>query len=657
MAAKQRCPASGGSTAAAARSEIGVCVWSDSETSTDFLGFELLIDTIHILVSDESLRPVTIGIDGTWGSGKTSLMEMVSDTVEESEDKSLKSITFSPWVYEDYDDIKYALIDAILDVVVEQSSDEETAQKATRARAIARRLVAYRGAITKIVSLSAGAGAAAVGLPEGAVPAAAIAADVTDGALDHLAEMPADDDAIGTEPEATTVAGLRELLKGLLSGLPNDLQLVVFVDDVDRCLPDTVVRTFEVMRLFSDIPEVTFVLAADRGIVEEAISARYRSIGFTSEGRSIGRDYLEKMWNVTVKIPPLSAPEVEAYLTLLSCQRHHPDAVAELTEKARERRRAFGSLRLADIDAAIGDPSAEFYSDWTWITATADIIATMHETHPGNPRQIKRFANRLSLGIQLLKKNGVKEVDAGVLVKLMLLEERDAPGFTMLMQNAIAAGDGEPEFLQRWERPYDATEEEEDEPEDDQGGEAREVEDAQDTATDGALEKQSSFFKEWLALEPRLAGVDLRPYLYVARDQSLLARDARNLSDVARSIMENLGARMDSPIQTKALEAFDTLDSGEQALIVGTLKRTVSRKPADKATNALLALAKANDRYAPAALEALQVLPPASVSGTLPIRVAEALAEQPSSVRPLLEKWAKDPYSTMTQRAATSKLK
>lgn len=623
-------------------------MWSDSETSTDFLGFDLLIDTVKILVSDPSLRPVTIGINGTWGSGKSSLMEMVSAAVEDSEDETLKTITFSPWVYEDYEDIKYALIDAILDAVAEYSTDEDAADRAGRARAIARRLVTYRSAVTRIVGLGAGAGAAAVGVPEAGVPAAATAAALADGALDQIAEEPVSE----AENGATTVAGLRDLLADLLSDLPDDLQLVVFVDDVDRCLPDTVVRTFEVMRLFCDIPEVTFVLAADRGIVEEAISARYRTLGFVNEDRAIGHDYLEKMWNVTVKIPPLSGPEVESYLTLLSCQRHHPEAVKALAGKARERRKGFDTLRPEDIAEVISEPSVEFQNDWTWITASADIIAAMDETHPGNPRQIKRFANRLSLGTQLLKKNGVTDVDPGVLVKLMLLEEQDSAGFNTLMQNAIGAPDGAPDILRRWERPDEKdndSDAEEDTGHGDQGDAA---------AADAAdLEKQSPFFREWLTLDPPLAEIDLRPYLYVARDQSPLARDARNLSANAEEVMHGLAARAGTPVLAEAMDGFNALDSGDRALIVSLLKRAVARQPAAKTTNAMLALARSHNTYVTPTIEALRSVRSASVTPGLVAKVAASLEDHPSSLRPLLEHWAETAHTGLARNAAAERAK
>ena len=52
-------------------------MWHDNETRTDLLGFDYLVDELEVLLTERRLLPLTIGIDGGWGSGKSSLMEMI----------------------------------------------------------------------------------------------------------------------------------------------------------------------------------------------------------------------------------------------------------------------------------------------------------------------------------------------------------------------------------------------------------------------------------------------------------------------------------------------------------------------------------------------------------------------------------------------------
>ena len=50
-------------------------MWPDNETSTDLIGFKVHADLIREVVTDLSMLPVTIGIFGDWGGGKTSIMK------------------------------------------------------------------------------------------------------------------------------------------------------------------------------------------------------------------------------------------------------------------------------------------------------------------------------------------------------------------------------------------------------------------------------------------------------------------------------------------------------------------------------------------------------------------------------------------------------
>jgi KAP family P-loop domain. len=59
-------------------------VWADNETRIDLLGFDYLIDSLEIVLTEPRLLPVTVGVLGDWGSGKSSLLTMVTDRLAES---------------------------------------------------------------------------------------------------------------------------------------------------------------------------------------------------------------------------------------------------------------------------------------------------------------------------------------------------------------------------------------------------------------------------------------------------------------------------------------------------------------------------------------------------------------------------------------------
>src|SRR6202034_2349710 len=104
----------------------------------------------------------------------------------------------------------------------------------------------------------------------------------------------------------------------LLDSLEGVKTVVVFVDDLDRCLDETIIFVFEAIRLFLQVSSTAFVLAANRDIVQAAINRRYPA---ANEGDpALGKDYLEKIVQVEVTVPPLSEPEAETYLNLLFAQ-------------------------------------------------------------------------------------------------------------------------------------------------------------------------------------------------------------------------------------------------------------------------------------------------------------------------------------------------
>jgi ABC-type Na+ transport system ATPase subunit NatA len=52
-------------------------MWSDNETIEDLIGFRVHVDLIREVVTDKRLLPVTLGVFGDWGNGKTSIMRML----------------------------------------------------------------------------------------------------------------------------------------------------------------------------------------------------------------------------------------------------------------------------------------------------------------------------------------------------------------------------------------------------------------------------------------------------------------------------------------------------------------------------------------------------------------------------------------------------
>jgi predicted KAP-like P-loop ATPase len=280
-------------------------MWPDNETDIDLLGFDFLIDELPVLLKEPRLLPVTIGVTGDWGSGKSSLLAMAAKALDEDKDADFIVVPFSPWKFEGYEDVKAALMQAVMRSLLKAVADDKTNAKKTKELFL--RLVGR----VKWFTVVRTAGAALLAT-QGAPPE--MAALMAGGWID-TSDLEKAGDAKAADLAPASVSEFREDFEALMEGLEKVQGLVVFVDDVDRCMPETIIDTFEAIRLFLHVPKTAYVIAADQRIVQGAIEDRYPTA--IEKNPSIGRDYLEKILQVTVAIPPLSTPEAETYINLL----------------------------------------------------------------------------------------------------------------------------------------------------------------------------------------------------------------------------------------------------------------------------------------------------------------------------------------------------
>jgi predicted KAP-like P-loop ATPase len=90
----------------------------DNETKVDLLNNEAIAKTIVKLLRKRPDHPVTVGVHGDWGAGKSSILEMIEDTL--NADERVFCLKFNGWRFQGFEDAKIALIEGIVTGLIEK---------------------------------------------------------------------------------------------------------------------------------------------------------------------------------------------------------------------------------------------------------------------------------------------------------------------------------------------------------------------------------------------------------------------------------------------------------------------------------------------------------------------------------------------------------
>lgn len=92
-------------------------ILTDNETQVDLLNNEAIATTIIGLLREKPDHPVTIGVHGDWGAGKSSVLEMIEAGFAGDDD--VLCLKFNGWRFQGFEDAKIALIEGIVTGLVE----------------------------------------------------------------------------------------------------------------------------------------------------------------------------------------------------------------------------------------------------------------------------------------------------------------------------------------------------------------------------------------------------------------------------------------------------------------------------------------------------------------------------------------------------------
>lgn len=243
---------------------------TDNPTIKDKFGFNIYSKILAQTIKDTNDLPFSIGIFGQWGSGKSSLMLMIEDQIKKL--SKIKTIWFNPWKYDKKEELWSALIQSILYKIAEELKDDELGKKA------------------KELAINAGWSLLKKGI------STATGGFITATNIEDIKNALSKQDELYYK----YINQFENDFEKVINKYTNDGKFVIFIDDLDRCLPENAITVLESLKLFIGNARCIFVLGMDHFIVEQGIRLR-----FGEKVNMSGRDYLDKIIQVPFYLPPV----------------------------------------------------------------------------------------------------------------------------------------------------------------------------------------------------------------------------------------------------------------------------------------------------------------------------------------------------------------
>lgn len=522
-------------------------MWSDSESELDYINYLETAEIISDLVSNAELRPVSVGVFGGWGSGKSTLIKLSRKNLENRDD--FITVDFDAWLYQDFDDARSALLEAVSGKLLSVAEDSSTA--VDKAKSLLRRINKLRA-----IGLLAEGGAMLLGAPTfGALYKGVVASgDVLSGEADE-ADIGDIEGAIeegkeklggllGPEQEKSPpqeIVAFRNEFAALLQAL--DKTLIVYVDNLDRCLPRNAILTLEAIRLILFMPNTAFVIAADEDMVRLAVSDHYK----TSQTRLIN-DYLDKLIQVPVHVPRLGVAEITCYTFLLLCVHSSvgDEVKRKINEILQDSLKALWKQPLVSSEELLEKLGAEHQltnpqkneieNSYILASRLAPMLANSRRIS-GNPRIVKRLLNTIWMRSSVAQKRGMPNaVDKALIAKIALFERcAGSNASSELYRQINEAESGKPKIIETLE-----------------AAEGISRDDLPDSWDD------VEFVNSWISMEPKLTGVDLRAIAYLARETLPIRISAEGLSAASEQAVNALMKidNLSSPALKSIVEAL-----------------------------------------------------------------------------------------------------
>lgn len=532
-------------------------MWSDNETKQDLLGYQVHADLLKKIILNDAMLPISIGVFGNWGSGKSSLMLLLQQSLQEWENSQqdeqhsiILQVYFNSWQFESYDSTKLTMIESILEALDKDINTRKDVFE--RADDFLSRINFLKTGV--FILKKSYENLTPEWLKKWLPKKEDI--DIITGKDKYNSLL----ENVGKGNTSKFIATFRELFEELVDDMGYKA-VIVYIDDLDRCEPKRIIGCLEAVKLFVNVKKTAFVIGADERIIEYAISQHYPIQMKKEDISSQFSDYLEKLIQLPYKLPRLSDNEQETYITLLLCKNHlKEDCFNEIHQKYLEFRRTdkHSKYNIDDIKANLPENRNIDFRPVEYRLPTVPLIKQFLN---GNPRQLKRFLNTLYVRQELAEVAGFRDIRPDVLTKLMVLE------YNSLYNSRF-------EELYRLQKTNEGVL-----PLGDVEEEARTGNGLQDPQWKDNW--SSDYLKQWLGSDPSLKDINLQDYFWVARDALKNEKPVASLvTNKVKLLFQRLCSLQTNRVMKQKLpDIINACDDTEKVMIVRLINEKLKRNP------------------------------------------------------------------------------
>jgi len=525
-------------------------MWSDTESKEDYLNFGEVSQIVTEILETEAMLPVSIGVFGNWGAGKSSLLNLIEQQIKPDEWIIIK---FDAWLYQGFDDARAALLETIASHLIQAAKDEETILQ--KSKNLFARINGLR-----LLGLMAEGAALAAGVPTFGLISKTFetAKESLDGVQNETESkqivevgknlVDSGKNLIKPKEKQTPPQQIDEFRKEY-SEILQDLgkKLVIVIDNLDRCLPANAIQTLEAIRLFLFLNRTAFIIAADEEMIRHSVAEHYKDLSYRHQ-----IDYLDKLIQIPIRVPKAGVLEIRAYLYMLYAihQKVPTGKLASLRqflENHLQQSWKSQSLNPEEVAETIEEQHNQtLLSDFERANRIAPLLANSPNVY-GNPRIVKRILNTIKMRTKIADKRQMP-LDEAIITKLVIFERCVDSDVVTKFYQLVNEGEGKPELL-------------------------KELENNNEQNLSKLSENKSiqTFITEWVKLEPKLSNVDLRAAIYLSRETILLNTYTAQLSQKAQDVLSILLVTKSKTGSQNTQTAIQGLTINEQISVMEAL--------------------------------------------------------------------------------------